>query len=587
MVAILEKGEHSVDFHPIVDFVEASPPRIVPLFDTMLVQQGEGSGIPTEPHHTPSPEAHSTSHTTHSSSTLPPVTTASILTITPSETTPISQGEACPIDSGFEADQDRETIAMTSTLPHDSAPRVTSPVAVEGSMQQSLNELTAFCTSLQRQHSELISKFEAHELEINMLKVRVKLLEDREGLVGERSGDDAPIKRRNLDEEEAAAERVSDNTEEMAIVLTSMDAATVLASGVAEVPTGSGSIPTVGPPAAEVPTGSDVVPTASLVFTTATVVARYLGEKMAREDQRLSKHVARDAEIKRIHAEEELQSIIYGLDRSNETVTKYQQECQQFASELPLERRIELISDFVRYQDNYAKVHKYHSQQRKPWSKKQKRDYYMAVIRSNLGWKVKDFRGMTFEEIEAKFTTESEKKLKTSDEVLEEVKSPDEVPKEKVKEMMQLVPIEEVYVESLQVKHPIIDWKHMDREDLNQLWALVKEPLSNRQPTSDKEMELWVELKRNKMHKAFLLPVIEFPLAEEVPTASEESCHCQKKREATAVKIALLSKSRRNCQSKSNDSYAKLVPHVTPCILGITVIVTSCTRTPCPIKGVL
>nr|GEW73710.1 hypothetical protein [Tanacetum cinerariifolium] len=50
----------------------------------------------------------------------------------------------------------------------------------------------------------------------------------------------------------------------------------------------------------------------------------------------------------------------------------------------------------------------------------------------------------------------------------------------------------------------------------------------------------------NKMHKAFPLPVIEFPLEEEVPTASEESCHYQKKREATAVKIALLSKSKRN-----------------------------------------
>nr|GEV72706.1 ribonuclease H-like domain-containing protein [Tanacetum cinerariifolium] len=48
----------------------------------------------------------------------------------------------------------------------------------------------------------------------------------------------------------------------------------------------------------------------------------------------------------------------------------------------------------------------------------------------------------------------------------------------------------------------------------------------------------------NKMHKAFPLPGIEFPLAEEVPTASEEGCHCQKKREATARKIALLSKSR-------------------------------------------
>nr|GEX87734.1 hypothetical protein [Tanacetum cinerariifolium] len=54
---------------------------------------------------------------------------------------------------------------------------------------------------------------------------------------------------------------------------------------------------------------------------------------------------------------------------------------------------------------------------------------------------------------------ESVNKQKTSEEVPEEAKSPDEVPKEKVKEMIQLVPIEEVYVEALQVKHPIMDWK--------------------------------------------------------------------------------------------------------------------------------
>nr|GEZ04299.1 hypothetical protein [Tanacetum cinerariifolium] len=36
-------------------------------------------------------------------------------------------------------------------------------------------------------------------------------------------------------------------------------------------------------------------------------------------------------------------------------------------------------------------------------TKKQKREYYMAMIRNNLGWRLKDFKGMTFEEIEAKF----------------------------------------------------------------------------------------------------------------------------------------------------------------------------------------
>nr|GFA26017.1 hypothetical protein [Tanacetum cinerariifolium] len=121
---------------------------------------------------------------------------------------------------------------------------------------------------------------------------------------------------------------------------------------------------------------------------------------------------------------------------------------------------------------------------------------------------------------------ESAKKQQSSEEITEEAKSPEEVPEEKVKEMMNLVPIEEVYVEALQVKHPIIDWKvhsegqrnywkitrlggssacyqffidllkRMDREDLNQLWRLVKETLNIRPPTSDKEMKLWVELSR-------------------------------------------------------------------------------------------
>nr|GEV30099.1 protein exportin 1A [Tanacetum cinerariifolium] len=81
MVAILEKGEHNSDFHAMVDFLEASPLRIVPLFDVMLVSQGKGSGTPTEPHHTPSPVAPTPSHTTQPTSSLPHVSTTSIPTL--------------------------------------------------------------------------------------------------------------------------------------------------------------------------------------------------------------------------------------------------------------------------------------------------------------------------------------------------------------------------------------------------------------------------------------------------------------------------------------------------------------------------
>nr|GFA64976.1 hypothetical protein [Tanacetum cinerariifolium] len=151
----------------------------------MLIQQGEGSGTPTEPHHTPSPEVTSSPPST-SSIPLPSIPTALIPPVTQTDITPIiqytrrariahssalptvadkpaspvrddSQGEACPTDSGFIADQDRATIAKSFTLPRDSALRVPSPAAEEGSMQQLINELTAFCTSLQRQHSELLA----------------------------------------------------------------------------------------------------------------------------------------------------------------------------------------------------------------------------------------------------------------------------------------------------------------------------------------------------------------------------------------------------------------------------------------------
>nr|GEU77935.1 hypothetical protein [Tanacetum cinerariifolium] len=519
--------------------------RIVPFFDSMLIPPGKGSGTPTEPHYTPSSEAPQTSHTPYSSPTLPPVTTALIPTVTPSDTphlrsytrrariaqssalppvvnepaSPlryVSQGEAYTINSGFVADQDKANIAKTSTLPSDSTPRVTSIAADEDSMQQKLDELMALCTSLQRQHSKMV-------LEITELKARVKFLEDKEGGGVVYSRDDALIKGRRLDEREATAKRCSSDTEEIKLDEREASAKRVtVATATISIPTGSRVVPTASP----------TIPTATLIFATATTVTPYTRrkEEMERKAQKMNAQIARDAEIAKIHAEEELQKMIKGLDKTNEIITKYLIKYDQAAAELSIGERIELINEM-------------------------KRDFYMVVIKSNLGCKVKDFKGMTSKEIEAKFNTvwkqikdfipmgskeeavrfkrkgirfkqEGVKKMKTLEEVPEEVKSTEEVLKEKVKEMIQLVFVEEVYVEAIQVKHPIVDWKvhterhrsywqiirlggssttcqffvdmlkHLDREDLNQLWRLVKETLSIRPATNEKEMELWVELKR-------------------------------------------------------------------------------------------
>nr|GFC34704.1 hypothetical protein [Tanacetum cinerariifolium] len=88
---------------------------------------------------------------------------------------------------------------------------------------------------------------DAQEEEIGQLKDRVKVLEDREGVTAKQSGDDAPIKGKSINEGEATTKRISNDSEEIARVLTSMDAATVLAGGI-DVPTSSGFIPTAGPP---------------------------------------------------------------------------------------------------------------------------------------------------------------------------------------------------------------------------------------------------------------------------------------------------------------------------------------------------
>nr|GFD28806.1 hypothetical protein [Tanacetum cinerariifolium] len=81
----------------------------------------------------------------------------------------------------------------------------------------------------------------------------------------------------------------------------------------------------------------------------------------------------------------------------------------------------------------------------------------------------------------------------------------EEVSKDKIKEMMQLVPVEDVYVQAIQIKHPIIDWKvHSERE--RTYWQIIRLGGSTacyqffvdllRPASNDKEIELWVELKR-------------------------------------------------------------------------------------------
>nr|GEU47938.1 copia protein [Tanacetum cinerariifolium] len=467
-----------------------------------------------------------------------------------------SQGEAFPTVSSLDARQDRENINKTSALPHESTPRVTSLDADEGSMQQNLYELMELYTGLQRQQTQMATKIKAQDFEISGLKGIIEI------------GEEVRV--------EKSTELGSNDTKEMVNVLSSMEAMNILTSGVTTVSVS----PVAGVSTVGVPTVSGLFPTVSAIFTNASMVTPYSGrlrgipakdkgkekvveskelkkklqeqinaqvareieEEFARENQRMNEQLARDAEIARLHAKEELKMLIDGLDRSNEVIAKHLQEYEQSEVELTVEEKIKLMNKLVKYQDHHAKILKYQAQQSKPLSKKEQ---YMSVLRSHDGWKTKHFRGMTLEEIKEKFilvwkqiehfvsmySKEEGERIKKKGLNLDQgsakrLKTSEDVSKKDLKEMMHLVPLEEVYVEALHVKHPIIDWeihfegqreywkiirlgghtavyhffvdmlKQFDREDLNQLWTLVKETLSIRQVSRDKEKELWAESKR-------------------------------------------------------------------------------------------
>nr|GEU32497.1 hypothetical protein [Tanacetum cinerariifolium] len=253
-----------------------------------------------------------------------------------------------------------------------------------------------------------------------------------------------------------STEKGSNDTEEMVNVLSSMEAVNILSSGGAAFSTASVS-PADVLPTAGVPTVSGSFPTVSAIFTTAGVVTPYTRRSR-------------------------------GLDRSNEVIAKHLSEYEQAKADLSVGEKIELISELVKYQDHLAAILKYQAQQSKPSSKKEQRDFYMSVLRSHAGWKTKHFRGMTLKQIKEKFIPAedfSHFKIKTFTRTT--IKGSKGVSEEELKGMMQLVHLEEVYIKALQ---------QFDRDDLHQLWILVKKTFSIKQCTRDKQKELCVELKR-------------------------------------------------------------------------------------------
>ncbi|GKC03276.1 hypothetical protein Tco_0994886 [Tanacetum coccineum] len=146
------------------------------------------------------------------------------------------------------------------------------------------------------------------------------------------------------------------------------------------------------------------------------------------------------------------------------------------------------------------------------------RNKYSEVDQAKMLWKFQAIIidsaevGSSKRAAEAELDHEGSKRRKTNEASGSVQEQPEEEEKElsqeDLQQMMMVVPVEEVYVEALQVKYPIIGW-HVYTEESRKYWKiirnLVKERFSSTEPTDDKERTLWVELKREEEQIIFML----------------------------------------------------------------------------------
>ncbi|GJR74779.1 uncharacterized mitochondrial protein-like protein [Tanacetum coccineum] len=496
--------------------------RTVQLFESMLVPQGEGLENPTEPHHTPSdqyesppqedqttPQKPLQQETTIPSHSHSDISTPRRLT---RGTTQISQskvpspgvdetasptrddrhGEAFPTTTSLDTGQDRENIVKTSAMPHESSLRVTSLDGGEGSMQQKLQELMDMCTNLQQQHL--------------LMEQRIQRIDQGEDLL---DGD-------TVKDSNKSAVKGSDSTDDTGNVLNTLGAANILASrGLrlvfttastvvsSVVATASGSFPTTAiftaasvatPRVSRSPKGIVIessppisvnIPSISkedkgkgimtepeqpskekVLEQMSAQLARELEAKFAQEDQIIREQAERDSEIARIHAEREPEMMIAELDRSNEMVAKYLSEYEKAIAKLSHDEKVELINELLEYQRNLTQIKKYQAQQSKLATKAERRKFYMSILRSNDEW----MKSKRVKRPGIQLVQESSKKLKTAKasgsepSQEQQTKEPKELSEEDLKKMMEIVPIEEYYIEALYAKYPIIDWEIYSEE---------------------------------------------------------------------------------------------------------------------------
>ncbi|GJZ00279.1 hypothetical protein Tco_0517708 [Tanacetum coccineum] len=228
---------------------------------------------------------------------------------------------------------------------------------------------------------------------------------------------------------------------------------------------------------------------------------------------------------RRLQAEEEEEVRI-----TQEKAAKEEAEKQE-RQNVPEQEREELWVELLRKRNRMLAEQKAEAKRKRPMTQAQQRKYMCTYLKNMAGWKPSQLKAFGDADIVKMFNNEvnkinnfidfrqelikestavEEKKHETSKKAGEELQQESSSKRQKVDEdndkekaelrqKMMIVPEEGIKIAALNVKYPIIDCEILpsfDRQDLKDLWNLVKNRFSSTQPTEDIDRMLYTELKR-------------------------------------------------------------------------------------------
>ncbi|GJZ96726.1 hypothetical protein Tco_0669060 [Tanacetum coccineum] len=393
----------------------------------------------------------------------------------------VRYGGAATTVTGLEVGQYSGNIDKTPTMPHDSPLlRVHILGSDEGIMQH--NELMDLVTKLSNRvvtlETDLTQTNKVYGVAFTKLIKKVKMLEKNNKLnkskrklrlvLSDEEGLDSDIlSQRSF---QTCAE-IAQIDEDEGITLVQMGVSTVSTDfTIANVPvtTAGTEISTASP---EVKTTGDfvddIVAESLVCIRRSATKTKDKGKGIMEESESAMTKTKRQQEQERLGLET-VNGKTLEQEFSKELVQILQTEEREKYNE---DDQAKMLVDLINQRKRYFDAQKAKAKRNKPMTQAQQRTYMSNYIK-HMGKQLLEVQKGDAEE---ELGQESSKRQK-------------------------IVPEEGMNIEALQTKYPIIDWEVYTEgsraDDLVKLWSLVQERFNSTEPTEDKEIEIWVELKR-------------------------------------------------------------------------------------------